>query len=158
MPRNIYFHETSTGEYEMGFNGLPIAFSDLLKAKKALDSFIENATPALMEELNREENLQFYGSCDLEGTLPKKSGVKGFIYLIESGGLYKLGRTRRLESRMSTYRTENPHGITFLSSKEVHDYVKYEKRLLEKYKEYQHRGEWFAFPDEILEEVKLLEV
>ena len=69
---------------------------------------------------------------------------RGYIYLLKSNGIYKIGRSLNIKSRIDLYRTENPFGIRLIFQKEVDDYVKVESILLEKFKENKVKGkEWF---------------
>ena len=79
----------------------------------------------------------------------------GFIYLIKSLNLYKIGRAKT-EKRIETYRTENPHGLKLITMVKVNDYVGVEKILLEKYKSKNFKGEWFKLVSSDIKEIKEL--
>ena len=40
----------------------------------------------------------------------------GFVYLIESAGLHKVGITGDLRARMDNYLTHNPHGVNLVAT------------------------------------------
>lgn len=57
---------------------------------------------------------------------------EGFVYLIESGGLHKIGRSapHNFPNRIAQYRTENPHGISLVAYSYVLDRIRAEHDLL----------------------------
>ena len=80
---------------------------------------------------------------------------KGYIYLVKSNGLYKIGRAKYPRDRIKTYQTENPFGIEIILVKEVDDYIGKETELLEKFKEKRIRGkEWFELNQKDIEWIK----
>lgn len=79
---------------------------------------------------------------------PLKPKYAGYIYLVKSAGLCKVGRAKRLKSRLKTYKTENPFGVEVLSQVFVEDSIKVEKYFLDKFKDKQVRGEWFKLDKE----------
>ena len=68
---------------------------------------------------------------------------EGYIYLLKSKNLYKIGRTKCLKDRMKSYTTENPFGVRLIIQKKVNDYIGIESKLLKKLKDKQVKGEWF---------------
>lgn len=78
----------------------------------------------------------------------------GYIYILKSKNLYKIGRASNLKERMKTYKTENPFGIRVILQKKVDDYVEVEAKLLKEFKEKQVRGEWFKLDKEDLIKIK----
>ena len=79
---------------------------------------------------------------------PEEEKQSGYIYLLKSKGFYKIGRTLQPEKRIEIYQTENPFGIKVIFQKEVADYVAKETELLSKFKDKNHRGEWFKLNKE----------
>ena len=55
---------------------------------------------------------------------------------------------------MKKYTTENPFGIKIVFQKEVDDYIGIEKKLLDKFKEKQVRGEWFKLNKQDIKWIK----
>lgn len=84
----------------------------------------------------------------------KREKENGYIYILKSKNLYKIGRAKSLKSRIKTYRTENPFGIRVILQKEVDDYIGIEDRLLRKFKNKQVRGEWFKLNKEDIKWLK----
>jgi len=72
----------------------------------------------------------------------KREPEEGYIYLIKSLNLYKIGRCKSLD-RIGVYRTENPHKIKLIFQVKVSDYRETERILLKRYFKKQYRGEWF---------------
>jgi len=87
-------------------------------------------------------------------TLKSKTLKSGYVYLLKSNNLYKIGRTTSFKSRMKKYTTENPFGIKLILQKKVDDYIGIEKKLLDKFKEKQVRGEWFKLNKGDIKEFK----
>lgn len=69
--------------------------------------------------------------------------TEGYIYVIRSQNLYKIGRALCPFSRIKRYITENPFGIKVIIQKKVDNYIAVEQKLLKRFKEKQYRGEWF---------------
>lgn len=94
----------------------------------------------------RKEWFNYFNERKKIDNLPKEKEIKdnsGFIYLIKSKNIYKIGRSKLIKDRLKTYRTENPFGIKIILVKKVKDYIEKEKELLVKFKKNQIRGEWF---------------
>ena len=83
-----------------------------------------------------------------------KISTRGYIYLIKSNNLYKIGRAKNLKSRIKTYQTENPFGIEVIFQKEVDDYIGTEKDLLTRFENKRERGEWFKLNNEDIQWIK----
>lgn len=80
----------------------------------------------------------------------------GFVYLIECGGIYKVGCTTNLEKRIRNHQTGLPSPVTFIDSFQSYNHTKDESRihrLLEKYK-VQGKTEWFNIPKSWLDKKK----
>lgn len=67
--------------------------------------------------------------------------ANGFIYVIESNGLYKIGRSEKLGKRIKQYETTNPaFEVKYLYP--VTDPVKAEAKLLDFFRPKRVKGEW----------------
>lgn len=84
----------------------------------------------------------------------KKKPKRGYIYILKSKHLYKIGRAEYPESRIRTYITENPFGIEVIFQKEVDNYIMVESKLLRKFRNKQFRGEWFQLNDKDIKWIK----
>ena len=87
---------------------------------------------------------------------PKKTPKSGYIYLIKSRDLYKIGRTISPRSRFKTYRTENPHGIELIHQFQSADYINAEAELLEKFAIKKVKNEWFSLNKKDVQFIKSL--
>lgn len=156
---SLFFFPKEDGSYELGLNGHKIDPKKLRLAKESLEDFLKNLTPEYMDEYNRSVddywNTQF--SMERQEARKKKEN-RGHIYLVRSESLYKIGRTKNVTKRFRSYSTENPYDTELVAHIEVEDCHSHERRLHEKYKKYRERGEWFRFPDDILGEVKSLQI
>jgi len=81
------------------------------------------------------------GLCIKKTNIVSKSG---FIYVLKSKNLYKIGRAKNIKERIRTYETENPFGVDVLLQVRVNNYIEEESILLNRFREKQVRGEWFA--------------
>lgn len=79
----------------------------------------------------------------------------GHVYLIESCGLYKIGRSKDAEDRKFRLETIMPIEIKFtlIHYFKTYDYVKAERILHEKYSYLRKRGEWFSLSDKEINEI-----
>ncbi len=73
--------------------------------------------------------------------LPYKLGK--YIYIIQCGKFYKIGRTQRIGSRMTDFRVNNPYNVKLLFYTECENYYRIERDLHKILKKFLHRGEWF---------------
>lgn len=80
----------------------------------------------------------------------------GYIYVIESQGLHKIGKTKDIANRIKKYITENPHEIKLVSKFNVSDYTEAEKILLDAFKGKKVMGEWFNLGKEDVKSIKSL--
>lgn len=78
----------------------------------------------------------------------------GYIYILKSRDLYKIGRTKNPEHRLKTYRTENPHGIRKILLQQVNDPEKAELALLKHFIAKKVKGEWFLLCQKDITEAK----
>jgi len=71
-----------------------------------------------------------------------KEGVRGFVYVIYSQGLCKIGSTSKLKNRISHFRSANPY-IEIRRVFKSKDMYKFESLLHEAFRSKRVRGEWF---------------
>lgn len=64
------------------------------------------------------------------------------VYLLENSGYYKVGSTQNLQTRLQSYKTNNPTNTVVLDIIELAGEIEENQlhQLLEKYK---HRNEWY---------------
>ena len=107
-------------------------------------------------DIEREEERQ---AMLLSAGLTIKPSLKrpepGYLYLIQSKNLFKIGRCKSIENRFKSYTTENPHGVTLIAHAYVNNYTEAENELLAKYASKNYRGEWFELDQTDVEEIKM---
>jgi hypothetical protein len=78
----------------------------------------------------------------------------GYIYLLQMGEYYKIGRTVAIERRQRELSgTKLPHDLVQLHTIKVRDIVAVETALHRRYAEYRSNGEWFRLPDTCVQEI-----
>lgn len=80
----------------------------------------------------------------------------GWIYFFGCDGFVKIGYAQDVVSRFCNAQTCCPHVMSLLSMFPVSDMVGMEKSLHGLFRDYQHRGEWFRLPNEVLSLIVLL--
>ena len=82
-------------------------------------------------------------------TAPEKKSGLGYIYLIECGGLHKIGITKKKPySRLKAYTTTNPFDKTVLFCKKILNYKEAEDKVKIKFQHRLKKGhEWFKFSE-----------
>lgn len=165
MPLNPYFLEgydeeghRVDGVVKIGFNAQNIRSHKWLRGcmtalKKLLRDFPDQrSVDSFNFQLEKERQEEEYRkSSRVEKTIKPK---QGYVYILKSDNLFKIGRTRHPKSRLKTYRTENPHGIWEVIMQEVDDYKKVEVALLKKFSAKRKRGEWFNLNKKDIKEAK----
>lgn len=85
---------------------------------------------------------------------PAKAAGSGCVYLLESGGRYKIGISRDVMKRLAQLRAgQSPFPITLVHSVEGYGYVEFEGRLHKQFAHARVRGEWFALTESDLADV-----
>ena len=152
MPINLFFHECEDDNGEIfitiGFNGWKCPDKSMLKQMLSAMKELNKKDQEWIDFYNYQQELEMerIRTERIENNKTKKQApipVKGYIYLLKSIKLHKIGRALKLDSRIKQYKTENPHEAELIVAVEADDYVKAEKYLLDKYSKYQVRGEWF---------------
>lgn len=88
----------------------------------------------------------------------KKKLIEGYVYLLcADNGLYKIGKAKRLDSRVTDVSVKVPMRIELVHSFESNDYTWAEKELHDKYADKRDHGEWFRLTPEDVEEIKGIE-
>ncbi len=70
---------------------------------------------------------------------------KGYFYILECDGFYKIGIAQDFQNRKWKYITENPHPIHEVFADRVYCADKIELALKKLFKHQRHRGEWYNF-------------
>lgn len=85
---------------------------------------------------------------------PTKAAGPGYVYLLESGGRYKIGISRDVTRRLAQLRSgQSPFPITLINAVEGYGYVEFEGQLHKRFAHARVRGEWFSLTEQELAEV-----
>jgi hypothetical protein len=111
---------------------------------------------AVIKKITRDSYYQRHEECLQQSAEEKKKqrAVEGYVYIIKSAGIYKIGRCKSTKSRFKTYKTENPHPIKIILQEKVSDYMGVEDHLLGMFKDKKVRGEWFKLDKNDLEKAR----
>jgi hypothetical protein len=71
----------------------------------------------------------------------------GFVYVLEAGPYYKIGRTRTLPTRIKTLNIQLPFPATCIAAFPCEEMSRSEAELHEHFKKHRVNGEWFTLPD-----------
>lgn len=91
----------------------------------------------------------FWGNLPIDKSLFAPA-ANGFVYVIESDGAYKIGRSKNPAGRLKGLKTGNPSPMTIVGSIACANPSKVETYLHEVFKEQRDRGEWFLLTPEML--------
>jgi hypothetical protein len=78
----------------------------------------------------------------------------GFIYVIQAGEYFKIGKALSIKSRLHSHQTSNPEKVETVITAQVADYDEAEADLHEIFMGKRHRGEWFKLDADDLEFIK----
>ena len=102
------------------------------------------------DELLQKDEKEYYTSEDLKTIREKRSkefqGKKtdvGFIYLIKSKYGYKIGKSKKIQDRLSLFNVKLPFKIDVIGYYKVESMSEMETFLHKKYKNLRLEGEWF---------------
>jgi hypothetical protein len=80
--------------------------------------------------------------------------MSGYIYVLKSLCLYKIGKAKDFQKRLITYKTHNPHGIEVIIAVRVRHYDRIERNIHKRYKDKRFIGEWFNLSENDVLEIK----
>lgn len=103
---------------------------------------IQKHCQKFITELLENEAIKHIATQQLSQIVKKEKKDSHFIYLIESGGLIKIGYTTNFDKRIKSYETHTTN-LKILCVSEREDAFEIEKKLHNKYKENRIKGEWF---------------
>lgn len=78
----------------------------------------------------------------------------GSIYVIESGGRHKIGKTRGRERRLLGYKTHSPFPTTVVLCQEAAYYGLAERMLLRRHRGTKVHGEWHELSAEDIDDIR----
>lgn len=95
---------------------------------------------------------------EITATTKDKSAkkIQGFVYILHSGGSFKIGRTNDLGKRITQISPIMPHPVELVHSIKSEDCLELESRLHEHFSSKRLNGEWFALTQEDVEYIKSL--
>jgi len=131
---------------------------DLLKQQDLLAlAYPSNPSQLLAGEINIKLNLDKIHKITT-GQFPTNSTseTKGFVYIVRSGNLVKIGRTNNLQRRLRQLSTMNSKKLQLICSIPTGDSANLEKQLHQQFKQFRQHGEWFDLPTESIEWLKSL--
>ena len=124
---------------------------NILPTHKEIDNIIsvfqqlkKDFTPSEIDQHNKKALKDNRPNRVDKHTAKKTKAVEGYVYVVRSEKLYKIGRSCYPCQWIDQYRTENPYDIDIILLAKVPDYVAFEGKLLERLSEKQHHGEWFT--------------
>ena len=99
---------------------------------------------------------EYYKEKEKAEQKEKDKSEGGYIYILKSAGLYKLGISRKpKKQRFKRYTTENPFGFEVIFCEKCKHYDQKEKVLIQTFRHKRKAGrEWFNFTLEDIEKIK----
>lgn len=142
------------GEIYINFNSKKIDRKEIEQARDCIIDFLKNTTEKEIYDYNKEVDNYWKNETKKynEEIIEKKKDCEGYIYVIKSLELYKIGKTKNKESRLKKYNTENPHSVELILCEKVDKYSETEENLHKLFKKKRKVGEWFKLNvDDILQ-------
>lgn len=114
----------------------------------------EHEIRMLTDTRYRGEKLKQYREED-KTTKKRRVQQSGYVYLIKSTeGYYKIGRSKKLQERITTLGVQLPFDIELVHNIHSDDYTQLEIELHELFEPKRIRGEWFALSPDDIEYIK----
>jgi excisionase family DNA binding protein len=76
------------------------------------------------------------------------------VYIIRCGGYIKIGKASKVQSRVSSIQSMNPHPVDLVKALGVADGTAVERLLHARFLKYLHRGEWFREEGDLADWIK----
>lgn len=80
----------------------------------------------------------------------------GIVYLLKSGDLHKIGKTKQMTARLLALQTASAHQVLVAHTIETNDRHQLEKELHLKFADKRRQGEWFDLTSEDIDYIKSL--
>jgi hypothetical protein len=77
----------------------------------------------------------------------KKRPMSGWVYILQAGPFYKIGKTKNVDRRVGQLATLPPFDIEIIHTIKTKDMGQLELELHEKFAEKRKRGEWFELEE-----------
>ena len=121
-------------------------YQDILYCTKPFLIEFERLLPILKQ---REENYN-----KKQEKKEKYKNEEGFIYLIKSNNMYKIGKTKNIKTRIQSIKTSTPFLLEIVHTQKYINYHKIEKHLHTEFKDKRVSGEWFNLTENDIEYIK----
>jgi len=152
-PINVYFvpcKDDKGNEWlEISLNGTGYPSvkmgKEISRVATRFSEYLEELGQEKIDKINKKIEKDYRKEMtNLNNNVEKREKKQsGFIYLLKSKNLYKIGRAKCPKDRLKTYKTENPFGIKVILQRRVDDYIKMEEKLLDMFRDKRVKGEWF---------------
>jgi hypothetical protein len=118
---------------------------------------IYNDVQLFLQKLESGELKEKYKPVErVKGQTKKKTGSNGYVYLVYSCGLYKIGKSKDQYSRTTLFSTIMPVEVKLIHSFHSEDYAGAESTLHKRYAENRKMGEWFKLNEDQIKEICLI--
>lgn len=150
-------HETDDGCYISNCNGFVMESEQAIEVGKKLIEFSKKHAEELRQH-NIERNIEY--KKELEGyysdshtSKSKTTNKKGYVYLFECGGKYKIGFSKDPNRRLKEL-DKRPFKLNLVArSKQTSNAYDIEQDLHSKLQKYRINGEWYQLDDQLLKVV-----
>ena len=148
--------EHEDGYYLSDGNGFVLKSEELMDIGKNLIKFSKKHNEDILEYNNKRQIELYNEMTNWLGKYPKeqKEKPKGYIYIMECGGKYKIGLSKNVERRKKEL-NNRPFPVNIIyKSKLISDVYKIEENLHNDLKNQRIDGEWFNLNDELIEYIQ----
>lgn len=153
----IVFYVDSEGKYiPCDPQGEILLKSEWEELRTKTDLSYESETDGSISEYNDYLHEEREKAHETRRSFQSKRSIdrSGFVYIAESGGVYKIGMTKNPQKRMSQISPLLPHPINIIHVREVDDCSRAESFLHEKYASKRLNGEWFALSEDDIKDIR----
>jgi hypothetical protein len=86
---------------------------------------------------------------DVAATYARHASIRpdGFVYVLEAGPYYKIGRTSNLTTRIKTLNIQLPFPVSCIAAFPCEEVSRSEAELHRRFDKHRVNGEWFTLPD-----------
>lgn len=145
------------GYYLQNGVGDIVSAEDMIDVGKGLGSWSKKHYAEIEphnERLRLQFQLEMYGWCNTPK--PKKPKQKKYVYFFECGGRYKIGSSNDTDRRLMEL-DNRPFPLVLVAKSELSEQgYDFEMFLHSKLEKFRVCGEWYDFPNEIIEKIKTL--
>lgn len=140
----------------------PLRDQDFTAAVKSRDARLFDTLEHLIDRADSIEQFM----CDLQYAPLTNHGIEsrkqannqeksGYVYLLRAdNGIYKIGRTKRLDDRITRLSVELPYQLELICAIATDDMHDLEGKLHHRFADQRVNGEWFSLTNENVESIK----